>query len=87
MKVLIIDAAAFTSKAAAHEYIAEALNFPGYYGKNLDALEDCLSELDPQTSVVMINEDAAHENIGKYACGIIEVFRDTLGERGRFTEV
>ena len=29
----------------AHAYLAETLGFPEYYGKNLDALYDCLTEL------------------------------------------
>ena len=28
-----------------HEEIAQKLSFPEYYGKNLDALNDCLSEI------------------------------------------
>ena len=87
MKVIIIDAAFFTSRSAAHEYIAEALAFPAYYGKNLDALADCLSELTRGTAVVMANTDTARENLGSYADGIIEAFRDTIGKRGRFTAI
>lgn len=87
MKVIIIDAAAFTSRAAAHEYIAEALTLPAYYGKNLDALADCLSELPRDTAVVMANADTARDFIGGYADGIVEAFRDVLGKRGRFTAI
>ena len=87
MKVIIIDANRFVSKSEAHECISEALAFPEYYGKNLDALADCLSELGRDTAVVMTNSDAAREKLGGYADGIIEAFRDTLGERGRFTEI
>lgn len=28
-----------------HKYIKEALDFPDYYGENLDALYDCLCDL------------------------------------------
>ena len=87
MKVLIIDAANFTTKAAAHENIAKILDFPAYYGKNLDALADLLSELPRDVSVVMLNSDAARKLIGGYAEGITETFADVLGSKGRFTAV
>jgi len=33
------------SKSAALAAIGEAMGFPGYYGQNLDALYDCLTDL------------------------------------------
>ncbi len=36
----------------AHEYLAEVLELPAYYGKNLDALYDCLTEKGPCTIVL-----------------------------------
>lgn len=37
----------------AHELLAKALAFPRYYGANLDALEDCLSEISMPTRIVI----------------------------------
>ena len=34
-----------TSKAQALDAIGTALNFPAWYGRNLDALHDCLADL------------------------------------------
>ena len=39
----ILDGSRMTSRAEAHARLAEALDFPGWYGKNLDALFDLLS--------------------------------------------
>ncbi len=36
--------------AAFHTAIADALGFPDYYGRNLDALEDCLGDLAETTA-------------------------------------
>jgi len=85
MKVIIIDCAHFVTKDAAHEYIAKALDFPTYYGKNLDALADCLSEVPKSVSVVIINAAIARAHIGGYVDGIIEAFSDTLGKKGRLS--
>ena len=55
-----------------HVYLMEALNFPDYYGKNLDALYDCLCEIDGEIELINVSEvdkdildtfeDAASEN-------------------------
>ena len=35
-----------------HEYIKEKLEFPDYYGENLDALFDCLTELSNKIIII-----------------------------------
>ncbi|WP_433250207.1 barstar family protein [Streptosporangium sp. CA-135522] len=40
-----IDGSAVTTSAEAVDAIAEALSFPDYFGHNLDALYDCLTDL------------------------------------------
>ena len=42
-------------KERGHDYLMEMLNFPDYYGKNLDALYDCLCEIGEDTEIVLIN--------------------------------
>lgn len=39
-----------------HEAIKEALDFPDYYGKNLDALFDCLTEVYNKTIIIKDSE-------------------------------
>lgn len=41
-----LSAAAWDTPEKAHAALAEALSFPDYYGMNLDALHDCLTDLD-----------------------------------------
>ncbi len=45
------DAAAALSRREIHEYIAEKMDFPPYYGHNLDALYDCLTDICEPTAV------------------------------------
>lgn len=40
------DCSTWTSEAIMHDQLASQLNFPDYYGRNLDAFNDCLCDLD-----------------------------------------
>lgn len=46
--VVALDAAAGLGVEAFHTEIAAALELPDYYGRNLDALNDCLGDLHAQ---------------------------------------
>lgn len=58
-------------KKDGHDYLMEALDFPDYYGKNLDALYDCLTEI--ECEIELINADEVDEDI-------LETFRDASNE-------
>lgn len=45
MKRIQIDIGKLSEREAAHEYLKTVLELPAYYGKNLDALYDCLTEM------------------------------------------
>ena len=42
---IVLDAKRFKGRTRAHAYLKEALRLPDYYGKNLDALYDCLGDI------------------------------------------
>ena len=75
MKV-VLDALRLQRKDEAHKYLREALNFPEYYGGNLDALYDCLTELD-DIAVEFVNADRVS---GGYFARVMEVFTDSAEE-------
>lgn len=80
----ILDGALMTDRAQAHAYIAETLSFPPYYGGNLDALADCLSDLSARTRITLVNGERLRENLGAYADRLLEVFRQTSAAPGAF---
>ena len=60
--------------AQAHAKLARRLEFPEYYGANLDALEDCLSEVRAPTRIVL-ERDATKPK--PWFGDIVEVIRDS----------
>jgi RNAse (barnase) inhibitor barstar len=50
MTIIRIDARRLTDAAGLHAAMSEAFGFPDSYGKNLDALVDCLTYLDDPKS-------------------------------------
>ena len=69
--MIILDTRQLQEKEAAHRYLKQMLNLPEYYGCNLDALYDCLTELDT-TALRFVNLDAAEGYFAK----LLPVFQE-----------
>lgn len=78
---MIIDGSKFDSRESLHEYISDKLEFPDWYGNNLDALYDCLSDVNEETEIEMIHRDEFHSTFGKYARAFERVLRDVCSEK------
>jgi len=66
MKVVILDGTTAPTKEALHEHLARELNFPDWYGGNLDALFDCLTAVSEEITI-SLDEAALAEALGPYA--------------------
>ena len=60
VKKVVIDCEKLLQKEQAHLHLAEVFDFPDYYGKNLDALFDCLTELG-ECTIDFVGENILHE--------------------------
>ena len=60
MKQITLDGNLLADAAKVHDYLKEMLEFPEYYGSNLDALYDCLTDLeDIEITINLPEEDGA----------------------------
>ena len=55
MKKITLDFENISGKEEMHKYLAEKFEFPDYYGGNLDALFECLTDIAEPTAVNIIN--------------------------------
>ena len=61
-----------------HEVLKRDLEFPDYYGGDLDALWDCLTDMLSDISIIEIyNSEAISKKYHEEWQGIIEIFKET----------
>ena len=73
---LILDGEKISSKDELHKLMESVLDFPEWYGGNLDALYDCLTDLMEEVDIHLQNAEAFHQNLGEYADKVLCVLRD-----------
>ncbi|MCI8852904.1 MAG: barstar family protein [Lachnospiraceae bacterium] len=66
MKSCILDGNLIWDKEMLHQELREALGFPAWYGGNLDALYDCLTDLQEETVICLAHEEELEERLGGY---------------------
>ena len=64
MEEKIIDCARIHNREDLHAVFREALTFPEWYGNNLDALYDCLTEISGK--VRLLDWETAEVRLGDY---------------------
>jgi len=65
-KVFYIDVMEVFSKEDLQELLVKELPLPDYYGKNLDALYDVLTEFGQGWNIIFYNTRFAKYRLGKY---------------------
>lgn len=72
--LVIIDGRNITDKQALHAYLKEQCKFPEYYGNNLDALYDVLTDREEPLEIRLEHAQELKEVL----CGYGEAFIETL---------
>ena len=63
---VVLDGTAMIDRMSAHSHLAERLELPSYYGRNLDALYDVLTQIGEETEIVLTDPAVVVEQMGKY---------------------
>ena len=82
---VIIDGRKITDKAMLHAYLKEQCNFPDYYGNNLDALYDVLTDRPEPLEIQLDHAAELKEILCGYGEAFIETLQDAAAENKRFT--
>ena len=82
MKQFYIDCTGL-SKEDLHRALAESLDFPEWYGNNLDALYDALTEINEDVQLTLVH----FEDMKNCRRGFLRVFTDAVEENLHLTVI
>ena len=83
--VIVLDGKAMTDRPGVHSHLAEKLDLPTWYGRNLDALYDVLTQIGTDTELVLEDSAAVIENLGKYGEALLSTMQEAAEENPRLT--
>ncbi|MDO4680509.1 MAG: barstar family protein [Aerococcus sp.] len=81
--IRVINGEQIHTKRELHEALVAVLSLPAYYGKNLDALYDVLTTLEPVTLRV-VHAAALTTHLDNYAYGFQRVLKDAQQKNPAF---
>ncbi|MCM2990604.1 barstar family protein [Bacillus safensis] len=86
MKKVQLNGAACRSQEELHDQLKTVLHLPDHYGKNLDALWDCLTgEVTLPVELTWVNFQASKVALGDYAESLRQLFQEAEEElKGQF---
>ena len=82
---IILEGKAMADRPAAHAHLAARLDLPSYYGRNLDALYDVLTDIGADTEIILMDPAAVAEQLGKYGEALLSTMQEAAEENPRLT--
>lgn len=82
MKTCVIDGKEILSQEMLHDVLAGELEFPEWYGRNLDALYDCLTDMREDCEIRVVNTEDLGKHLDVYVRSFLRMLKDTA-ENGR----
>lgn len=81
---IVLDGDAIQDREYLHSWLADRLDFPAWYGANLDALYDCLTGMSGEVRLSIVNGDRLREVLGAYGDMLFQVFCQAAQDNPRF---
>lgn len=75
-----LDASGAATRSALHDLFAQTLSLPEWYGRNLDALHDCLTALNEDVSIAVAEEELIGPLGERYVRQLLRMLRDCAAE-------
>ena len=85
MKEIIIDGEKIHTKEDLHDAFGKALDFPHWYGRNLDALHDCLTDIREDVMIRIVDCHALNEHLPLYGRVTVRVVRQACRDNPHLT--
>ena len=82
---IILSGKAMTDRPTAHSHLAEKLDLPTWYGRNLDALYDVLTEISEDIQIILEDPAAVIENLGKYGEALLSTMQEAAESNPHLT--
>ena len=84
MKHYTVDCRRITTRQELHDVFAETLTLPAWYGRNLDALHDCLTALSEDTYLMLLHGEWLPRNLSSYGEAALRMLADATEENPHF---
>ena len=81
----VLDGGSVGNCETLHRVLAAGLQFSDWYGGNLDALHDCLTEINQPTELVIRSSDTLETALGSYAAAFRRVLADSAAQNDALT--
>lgn len=79
-RVVVLNGKRMRTRERAHTHLARRLRLPNWYGRNLDALCDCLGEINVPTVILLRNVRVMKQSLGDYGTKLISALAAMTGE-------
>ena len=82
---VILEGSRMIDRVAVHNHLAERLQLPSYYGRNLDALYDVLTEIGEETTIILRDPALVAEQLGKYGEALLNAMQEAAEENPKLS--